>query len=401
MKPACRFFATPQGCARGAECQYRHDAAAPSGPDRQQLCRFFNTPDGCARGENCFFKHEHAAPAPPAKPKKKKGKGRKGGKHVVNQAPVVAQGPPEEERDLSLPPRMKQWSFGPPTLLRREAELEKLTRDVRFLQVKCPRMRFAGLGRLPLLTKLVIRCKVQDEPVYLEELFKVLAGHPSLTWLDVSGHLVDRPHRGVGMPGSAALAKMVQMTTNLACLRLDDGCIERPSNLALLLASVECSSMIKLSVMNNIEEFSAADLREQMLGESVADVLGEIERAMQNPRLVELSLWPDLENVVAPVEFLGSVTGLVQGLKAFAKIAYFNSFEDFEGSVAEGAIMMDYLENACRWSHARHSLFPWAFSQSGISDVAVGQAQRAFYGGDVPDFAIPCMALSNSAAQSG
>ncbi|KDO34362.1 hypothetical protein SPRG_01498 [Saprolegnia parasitica CBS 223.65] len=68
--PTCRFFNSPQGCAKGSTCQFRHDAAqakaqfAPSTKPRKPPCRFF-LKGQCRNGAQCSFSHENVpAPAP-------------------------------------------------------------------------------------------------------------------------------------------------------------------------------------------------------------------------------------------------------------------------------------------------------------------------------------------------
>jgi hypothetical protein len=103
------------------------------------------------------------------------------------------------------------------------AKVKDIPPDVRYARVKAPKLRVdldVGVGaQLLLLTKQECRKAERQEPVRLMGLFGALKGHPSLTWLDASGHHVcSTGHDEYESKGSAALRELLHTAPNLTSL---------------------------------------------------------------------------------------------------------------------------------------------------------------------------------------
>ncbi len=383
MRPSCRFFASPDGCLRGADCHFRHEVPA---------CRFFSLPDGCARGATCRYRHEASSDV---------------------ELVTFSSGPPEEvfanctgkkvenlpfqvlsgSVALPLSPRdgpvlrkgvalkrigYRQWSFGKPQIVNHENELATLPapEQLTFVQVLGLRVRFEHFGLLPNLVKLVFRCGTsgggrgggmkRNKPVYLEGLFRALAGHPSLTWLDVSGHRVDRSSDTAELPvGSAELRKMIETTPQLACLNMSDRCFRKPLSFMHFLVSIENSRLVKVQANRNVEFFADEDLAQVVEGEPVCFwLIREAMRAIHTTSLVELNLWPDLLAATADSQFVSRYARALSVVIDRMQVAYFAPFSGMQGTRDSVQAMVELLANARRWTPARHCLFPWAFQQA-------------------------------------
>jgi hypothetical protein len=237
-------------------------------------CRFFFS-TGCAKGDTCSFRHFTVSNDT------EKGK-HAGGKKVepalakgaVAAEPVVLEEVPEGPQPL------RQWSFGRPRVV---ATVTDIPPDVRVdLDV--------GVGaRLLLLTKLECRKAERQEPVRLMGLFGALKGHPSLTWLDASGHHVcSTGHDEYESKGSAALRELLHTAPNLTSLLLEDESFVTPFALVHLLRALPGSRITKLSVLRNIEFFTYEDFEYEwedgMTTERV--LMGELIDAVALPQLV-------------------------------------------------------------------------------------------------------------------
>jgi hypothetical protein len=359
MKPSCRFFGTPQGCSRGNKCKFRHDGDLSGRPP----CRFFFT-SGCAKGDACSFRHftlsndaekgkhagKKAEPAP--------------AKQAVAAEPVVLEEVPEG------PQPIRQWSFGRPRVV---AKMTDIPPDVRYARVKAPKLRVdldVGVGaRLRFLTKLECRKADRQEPVRLMGLFGALKGHPSLTWLDASGHHVcSTGHDEYESKGSAALRVLLHTAPNLTNLLLEDESFVTPFALVHLLQALPGSRIAKLSVLRNIEFFSYEDFEYEwedgMTTERV--LMGALIEAMALPQLVELSFCPQhMRPWTAPhvVHFANMPMGF-SATRGNIGVAYFAHLCNNYGSVDVAHAIVVAFENARVWTPQRHGLFPWAFHQA-------------------------------------
>ena len=269
-------------------------------------------------------------------------------------------------------PRVRQWSLGEPVVVKVEA-IKTLATDVRSVKFTMPKLRVGanveGLSRLRLLTKLVCSSSGRRrKPVALEGLLLALHGHPSLSWLDVSGNILDwASHYEVPPVGSAALRKLLQTAPKLTCLRLDDGCIDSPFGLVHLLESVKTSNLAKVSVLRTIEFFSEADLEYRWEGRTPLShlVLKGLIEALLNPQLVEFSFCPDLQFRLAPEDFVFQAAELAHNFVRESKVAYFAPLFRLNTTLDASHAMVELMNrNARRWAPERHGCFPWAFHQA-------------------------------------
>ncbi len=86
-----------------------------------------------------------------------------------------------------------------------------------------------------------------QEPVKLVGLLGALKGHPSLTWLDASGHLVNSAeHDDTERDGSRALEALLHTAPNQTSVLLEDSSFTAPFGLIYLLRALDKSRIVKL-----------------------------------------------------------------------------------------------------------------------------------------------------------